>query len=1192
MVSATLPNPTHPVKLTDGTNELGLMLCGPRGENDILAIDRAPFSRTGLKISSKEIEYADEELPFTSSHQDDFSGGRGAEKFEADKTRFADSYRCETRFPNVVFPGAQEKYCTGIGETLFAENWFTDAGRETTVKTVWPPTYFACKFVASATGDVRTATVMLETLESSGLADDFKAEIWSHDAVNDEPLATLGGVMWILHASAKHGTFSYVNRKSGATAGVVSGTTYWLVLIGTWNVVYDGDTSKTGNLKTSINSGVDWTALPGNLYYRLQVTTGDFTGSFFTYKGGYYCVADGKLYISGDRGVADASASTTLVDATKSGTTIPWVADEFIGAVCYIFRGTGSGQYRTITDNTTTVLTVSPAWDTTPDVTSEYVILGAEKWRQVLSATLTAGLDNPAPAGELLYFTVAGAVNYYNCYKSYLNVYTERTAAQTLTADKLLATYDSGSRRWYLWGADDSERYHGVALWRMSVPPLYADLFADKGTVYTFNSPMDDYVNSNVTVSRSSTVDTGTIIRANASFTTGLLVSKNIAAINLTKGRYFEFPIASDVATSGTNDLYLVWCSDELAPNSYVSPAVSGRQRPPDMVYERDSTPTYTDLAAARDGRLTGSTVTIVNTDSILIGSTRPFSAVYINMGGTVNDVASALSATYMSASNGIFTALSNVTDGTASPAGTPLAQDGVLAFTAPADWQPFDINGETLYWISLYYATNLKASIIILEMTVWLAASTVAIPDLVANEWAWVRTANSTFLSRPFPDDEAIVSIGLYRATNLGDQYIQMRDSILVTNPTAEYISVQAKSRITNMISYGQETTNPFLVTEGELFEVQTQNDNAVVKVPLDELATLATPDMGQGVCTNDVYLYFSMGQRIQRYHEGLLENIGPDQDNGLPEGREGNVTQLLSLPGGSIAAVVQGEHHYSVLVRKSGWHEIYRTPICTNDDGSTRSTSVIKIGGIGIQDIPGIGPRMWIVEGDSIIYIDFALSENEAGENFVYGSSVTTPWISMGFLDVSKVLMIMKLYTENLSTTDSNILAFYQLETGEIDSIRTSWTEIDSVYTTSPFQNGTIDTSYAVYARRVRFKFYFRNSLYNVVMKLRAWILSAILSLDVRHMYTIRVRLDDDQQDLTGVSSRTTRAETIQARLDAWAATPPTVLTMESLYSGMTNKKVIVLPFPFKPFSVRTGPGPDAKEALVANIQVLEVA
>lgn len=70
-----------------------------------------------------------------------------------------------------------------------------------------------------------------------------------------------------------------------------------------------------------------------------------------------------------DTGTAEAGTGTTLQDTDKT-----WDADEHIGSVVTITGGTGDGQTRVITDNDTDSLTVSPAWDTNPDATSEYTI--------------------------------------------------------------------------------------------------------------------------------------------------------------------------------------------------------------------------------------------------------------------------------------------------------------------------------------------------------------------------------------------------------------------------------------------------------------------------------------------------------------------------------------------------------------------------------------------------------------------------------------------------------------------------------------------------------------------------------------------------------------------------------------------------------------------------------------------------
>lgn len=70
-----------------------------------------------------------------------------------------------------------------------------------------------------------------------------------------------------------------------------------------------------------------------------------------------------------DSGTATGTqTSTTLQDTSKS-----WTVNGFTNYTVQITGGTGSGQWRTITSNTSNTLTVG-TWDTTPDGTSTYSI--------------------------------------------------------------------------------------------------------------------------------------------------------------------------------------------------------------------------------------------------------------------------------------------------------------------------------------------------------------------------------------------------------------------------------------------------------------------------------------------------------------------------------------------------------------------------------------------------------------------------------------------------------------------------------------------------------------------------------------------------------------------------------------------------------------------------------------------------
>ena len=75
------------------------------------------------------------------------------------------------------------------------------------------------------------------------------------------------------------------------------------------------------------------------------------------------------LEVAIDTGTATSATSTTLTDATKS-----WPADQWKDYIVEIVSGTGSGQIRKITGNTSDTLTVDPAWTVTPDETSQYAI--------------------------------------------------------------------------------------------------------------------------------------------------------------------------------------------------------------------------------------------------------------------------------------------------------------------------------------------------------------------------------------------------------------------------------------------------------------------------------------------------------------------------------------------------------------------------------------------------------------------------------------------------------------------------------------------------------------------------------------------------------------------------------------------------------------------------------------------------
>lgn len=139
----------------------------------------------------------------------------------------------------------------------------------------------------------------------------------------------------------------------------------------------------------------------------------------------------------------ETTGSVTMVDTTKS-----WTVNEWAGAYCHIWNGTGQGQWRKISSNTSDTLTVTPPWDIDPvgggtDIGSEYVITGTDKWQDVTPisvAVITAPITDVLTLWGILY-VAQGEKEYlarlreYNNSGTWTDFWGTNAAAATAIAD-------------------------------------------------------------------------------------------------------------------------------------------------------------------------------------------------------------------------------------------------------------------------------------------------------------------------------------------------------------------------------------------------------------------------------------------------------------------------------------------------------------------------------------------------------------------------------------------------------------------------------------------------------------------------------------------------------------------------------------------------------------------------------------
>ncbi|MFA5808744.1 MAG: hypothetical protein WC935_00220 [Thermoleophilia bacterium] len=463
-VTVSGKNQTHMVKLSAGGTDIGL-----RPINGAAGIREIPFTPSSLKVTEGGGKYSDFDLPYSHIAQLDWSGGRGQLEF-SDSTRFYDSYCAWTTREGMAVPGPQWSFASG--------NKLCDMSLWNGANMNWLALYGTNRFQSyykSTSGDTYTGAKMGFWIKKVGSPGTLTAALYSDAGTPGTPNAAIASGTVTTSTITDIASLWY---KFAVAASVTGATLYWVVIYG---AATDDITNhwEVGGLTVSANAayklsadGTSWTNGTHKLYFVYGPADTQSTWGFYRHKEASYAYlnpagdAAPTLYCIGDRGVADASASTTIVDATKS-----WTASRYIGSTALIFNGTGKGQYRTITANDTTSVTVDPAWGVTPDNTSEYVILG--DWHLTTTSIGTHGLAKPitgvADCGSTVYFAMGDKQKIsQNNVSQAANAFSSAwvAASDNVYADKICAQTDpsGGSKLWRVIATGDTVALSNAAV--------------------------------------------------------------------------------------------------------------------------------------------------------------------------------------------------------------------------------------------------------------------------------------------------------------------------------------------------------------------------------------------------------------------------------------------------------------------------------------------------------------------------------------------------------------------------------------------------------------------------------------------------------------------------------------------------------------------------------------------------------
>ncbi len=374
--------------------------------------------RYGLKLlngpASVRIIPPPRQPPVIKLEQNSWHAGRGAEVWTPNAYNFYDSQNAWTSTPNKLHPTLLMQWYTGMrdaemnmpssGDTHKWVPLYAGSGSDANRRCIDVPFTVSASsnrerwfFILRKKGNPGTLTSQLTIDSGSGTPGTVSQTV--SKAASDLPDAYLS---------------YYVEFKPASVQAVIALAARHLTLIGAssdnsnncWEVLCD---SSAAGLKSA--DAVSWTATTYSPYYR--ITDEDVNQRIFPFNfdGAWYCVTsradrgNSKLYILGTRGRATAGTSTTLTDlGAGQYTGTGWPINLFAAKIIRIVRGTGQGQTRVIASNGTTSITVTVAWDVTPDTTSEYAVYGSSVWKEITSTGLGWVSAKPVYANGIIYF--------------------------------------------------------------------------------------------------------------------------------------------------------------------------------------------------------------------------------------------------------------------------------------------------------------------------------------------------------------------------------------------------------------------------------------------------------------------------------------------------------------------------------------------------------------------------------------------------------------------------------------------------------------------------------------------------------------------------------------------------------------------------------------------------------------------
>jgi len=362
-----------------------------------------------------------------------------------------------------------------------------------------------------------------------------------------------------------------------------------------------------------------------------------------------------------------------------------------------------------------------------------------------------------------------------------------------------------------------------------------------------------------------------------------------------------------------------------------------------------------------------------------------------------------------------------------------------------------------------------------------------------------------------------------------------------------------------------------------GSVYAIKTDKPD---KIPLDEMRAVMSFNNSRATLTHNVYVYFTLLQSLERYFNGVLDDVGPTSGRGLPANRKGPIVDLAGYPGRYYAAVDAGLLGYSSILcnNGTGWHEIYRSV-----------TLGARIRSIKFQVVHGTLPdRLYFNEAQQIKYLPFPSETTDPTQDsaypFTWESTVESSRLYAGMQDVNKLFDSIKVSADNLVEDVTWIELDYK-----VDDENNAWTTLPYPFILSPSQEEPLSEAVSLTGRWLMYRVRILTSNAYKTPQIRAMMVNCLSRVAIRYGWAPTVRLKDNDVDLNGVPDDLVTAEEKIALLDEWSESLE-ALTLESVFGPFHNQRVFLEGPNLGPY-VDTDEGEKPTEGFIATIPMTQV-